>query len=103
MIDEFKSYPLWKKGLILLGLPFVILFLLVRGASSISALFNSAERESTDTKSAELDKKIQATSGEIAKQEGRLDQLEESKNEDIKAQESASATDFYNNRNKPSK
>jgi hypothetical protein len=101
LINDFSSYPLWKKVLIIAGFPLILLFLFLRGASTVSALFNSAARERTDSDSAKLEEKIQATAGEVAKEQGKVDQLQESKNEAIKAQDTTDATDFYNNRFKP--
>lgn len=101
LIETFSAYPLWKKALIIAGLPLVVLFLFVRGAGTIAALFNSSSRQQVDKDSAALDQKIQATDREVAKAEGRVEELKESKDDAVKAQEQTDAVDFYNNRFKP--
>lgn len=101
LIGDFSSFPIWKKALIVVGFPLLLLLLLLRGASTIGALLNGSKRERTDAKSAELDKKIEATTGEIKQSEGRLEQLESDKKEAIDNAKNDNSVDFFNGRIKP--
>lgn len=101
LIETFSAYPVWKKVLIIAGLPLVLVFLFVRGASTIAALLNSGDRAKTDDQSAKLDQQIQATANQVAKEEGKTEQLESDKNDAVKSQETTDGASFYNNRFKP--
>jgi len=103
LINEFGSYPTWKKALIIVGFPLVVLLILVRGASTLAALFNSAARERTDKQSNAIDQKLAENQSKIDNTQGKIDQLEESKQEAINNAENTNAADFHNNRNKPDK
>lgn len=101
LINEFGGFPLWKKGLILVGAPLFILLICLRGLSAISFMFDSAARNKTDQKSSELDAKIEATASEVIKDQGVVNQLEADKSESENAQKNVDSVAFYNDRFKP--
>jgi hypothetical protein len=101
MIENLSALSWWKKVLLLVGLPLILLLLVFGAWDTVQSLINSLARKGTDDKSAELDEKIKATQSEIDKSSGRLEQLEKDKKDAIDATKDDDPTSFYNNRYKP--
>ena len=97
---SFSAMPLWKKALVIVGLPLVILYFILRAAGSISQIFNDAARKKTDEEANRLDSEIQKTKEEVAKSEGKVEQLESDREKAVEATKNDDPIDFHNNRKK---
>lgn len=100
LIEQFTTFPAWKKVLFVLGLPFVLIVLFLRGGSSLFGFLEKRKRQQVDDASAKIDQEIKTHQADVHQSEGRIDQMEKDKKEAIDNAKNTDSTSFYNERYK---
>jgi predicted Holliday junction resolvase-like endonuclease len=104
-VEEIKakwaSLGFWGKLLFILGIPLFLVMLLLKGIGSMTSIFEKKKREEVDQKSKEFDEAKAKTDQEIARSEGRLEEIQKQKEKAVKDASEQDPVDFHNRR-KPS-
>lgn len=97
---KFSQMTLLQKLAAIILLPLTLIGLLLKAKSAIDGLLEDGKRKQVDQKDKELQSKIDQAERQAAKEQGRLEALQEAKKEAVKASESDDPVSFHNSRKK---
>lgn len=98
LVARFKLLSWPYRILSIIGLPLILLFLVFKVISAISAARYDRKFNETRDKSKQLDDEIKNSEVQTAREEGRVEELENQRREALKESRNDDPASFFNNR-----